>query len=63
VRHAAGSDPAAVVFDAVQAARARAIDHLIVDTAGRLHNKEQLMAELVYRSVSREPTTSSQGVQ
>ena len=46
VKHAAGSDPAAVVFDGLQAARSRGADHLIVDTAGRLHNKEQLMAEL-----------------
>jgi len=56
VRHAAGSDPAAVVFDAVQAANSRHVDHLIVDTAGRLHNKEQLMAELakVHRVLERE---------
>jgi len=56
VRHAAGSDPAAVVFDGVQAARARSADHLIVDTAGRLHNKEQLMAELakIRRVIERE---------
>jgi fused signal recognition particle receptor len=46
VRHAAGSDPAAVVFHGVQAARARRVDRLIVDTAGRLHTKEHLMAEL-----------------
>lgn len=56
VRQAAGSDPAAVVFDALQAARARGIDHLIVDTAGRLHTKEHLMAELakIRRVVERE---------
>jgi fused signal recognition particle receptor len=56
VRQAAGTDPAAVVFDAVQRARARGVDHLIVDTAGRLHNKEQLMAELakVHRVLERE---------
>ena len=41
-----GSDPAAVVFDAVQAAKARKTDLLIVDTAGRLHNKRNLMDEL-----------------
>ncbi len=41
-----GSDPAAVVFDAVQAAKARKADILIVDTAGRLHNKKNLMEEL-----------------
>jgi fused signal recognition particle receptor len=46
VRQASGADPGAVVFDALQAARARGIDHVIVDTAGRLHNKEHLMAEL-----------------
>jgi fused signal recognition particle receptor len=46
VRGPAASDPAAVVFDAIQRARGRGVDHLIVDTAGRLHNKEQLMAEL-----------------
>jgi fused signal recognition particle receptor len=56
VRQAAGSDPAAVAYDAVRAARARHADHLILDTAGRLHNKEQLMAELakVRRVVERE---------
>ncbi len=46
VRHQAGADPAAVVFDAAQAARARHIDVLIVDTAGRLHTKTNLMEEL-----------------
>lgn len=46
VRTKAGGDPAAVVFDALQAARARGIDHVLVDTAGRLHTKEHLMAEL-----------------
>jgi len=46
VRQAAGSDPAAVVFDAVKAATARATDVLLVDTAGRLHTKSNLMAEL-----------------
>jgi fused signal recognition particle receptor len=46
VRHKAGADPAAVVFDAAQAARARHIDVLIVDTAGRLHTKTNLMEEL-----------------
>ncbi len=56
IRHAASSDPAAVVFDAIQAARAGGVDHLIVDTAGRLHNKDQLMAELakIRRVVDRE---------
>ena len=46
VRHEEGADPAAVVFDAVQAAKARKADLLIVDTAGRLHNKKNLMDEL-----------------
>ena len=46
IRHQEGSDPAAVVYDAVQAAKARHIDLLIVDTAGRLHNKKNLMDEL-----------------
>ncbi|HEU5319178.1 MAG TPA: signal recognition particle-docking protein FtsY, partial [Methylomirabilota bacterium] len=46
VRQAAGSDPAAVVFDAVKAAMARGADALIVDTAGRLHTKSNLVEEL-----------------
>lgn len=46
VRHQAGADPAAVVFDAAQAAAARHADVLIVDTAGRLHTKVNLMEEL-----------------
>jgi fused signal recognition particle receptor len=46
VKQGSGADPGAVVFDALQAARARGIDHVIVDTAGRLQNKEHLMAEL-----------------
>ena len=46
VRHEEGSDPAAVVFDAMNAARARHVDVVICDTAGRLHNKSHLMAEL-----------------
>jgi fused signal recognition particle receptor len=51
-----GSDPAAVVFDAIQAAKARKCDVLICDTAGRLHNKKNLMIELekVQRIVKRE---------
>ena len=47
IRQAAGSDPAAVVFDAVKAATARRVDVLIIDTAGRLHTKSNLMDELV----------------
>jgi len=46
IRQAAGSDPAAVVFDAVKAAMARSADALIIDTAGRLHTKSNLMDEL-----------------
>ncbi|MDI3316460.1 MAG: signal recognition particle-docking protein FtsY [Bacillota bacterium] len=46
VRHAAGADPAAVAFDAVQAARARSADVVLVDTAGRLHTRSNLMEEL-----------------
>jgi fused signal recognition particle receptor len=46
VRHAEGSDPAAVVYDAAQAARARHADVLIIDTAGRLHTKTNLLEEL-----------------
>ncbi|MBX5436255.1 MAG: signal recognition particle-docking protein FtsY [Alicyclobacillaceae bacterium] len=46
VRHAQGADPAAVVFDAIAAARARRADVILCDTAGRLHNKAPLMAEL-----------------
>ena len=46
VKHAEGSDPGAVVFDAIAAAKARDCDVLICDTAGRLHNKKNLMQEL-----------------
>jgi fused signal recognition particle receptor len=46
IAHEQGSDPGAVVFDAMQAAHNRSVDVLIVDTAGRLHNKSNLMAEL-----------------
>ena len=56
VKHQEGSDPAAVVFDAVQAAKARDVDLLICDTAGRLHNKKKLMDELakINRIIDRE---------
>lgn len=56
VKQQEGSDPAAVVFDAVQAAKARKIDVLICDTAGRLHNKKNLMDELakINRVIKRE---------
>ncbi|HWR54418.1 MAG TPA: signal recognition particle-docking protein FtsY [Bryobacteraceae bacterium] len=46
IRQKAGADPSAVLYDAVQAAKSRKSDYLIVDTAGRLHTKENLMAEL-----------------
>ncbi len=46
VKHQEGSDPAAVVFDAIQASKSRKVDVLICDTAGRLHNKKNLMDEL-----------------
>ena len=56
VKHEEGSDPAAVVFDAVKAAIARKVDILIIDTAGRLHNKANLMTELnkIQRVIKRE---------
>lgn len=56
VRHEEGSDPAAVVFDAIAAAKARGRDVIIVDTAGRLHNKANLMNELskIRRVIDRE---------
>jgi fused signal recognition particle receptor len=46
VKHQSGSDPSAVVFDAVEAAKARGVDVVIIDTAGRLHTKSSLMDEL-----------------
>ena len=56
VKHGEGSDPGAVVFDAVSAAKARDADIVIVDTAGRLHNKANLMNELakIHRIIERE---------
>ncbi len=56
IAHEEGSDPAAVVFDAIHAAIARKADILIIDTAGRLHNKKNLMDELakINRIISRE---------
>jgi fused signal recognition particle receptor len=56
IKHHAGADPAAVVFDAVKAAKARRIEFLIIDTAGRLHTKTNLMEEIakVKRVVKRE---------
>ena len=56
VRHGEGADPAAVVFDSISAAKARGSDIIIVDTAGRLHNKANLMNELakIDRVITRE---------
>jgi len=56
VKHAEGSDPAAVVFDTITAGKARGVDVIICDTAGRLHNKKNLMDELskITRVVNRE---------
>lgn len=56
IRHGEGADPAAVVFDAVKAAVARKADILFIDTAGRLHNKANLMNELekIHRIIKRE---------
>ncbi len=58
VRHEEGSDPAAVVFDSIAAAKARGKDLIIIDTAGRLHNKQNLMNELakIRRIIGRELT-------
>ncbi len=56
IKHSEGGDPAAVVFDAAKAAKERGVDVLIIDTAGRLHNKVNLMNELskIDRVISRE---------
>ena len=56
VRHAEGADPSAVIFDAITAAKARGCDVVICDTAGRLHNKQNLINELekMRRVISRE---------
>ncbi len=56
VKHSEGSDPAAVVFDAISAAKARGADIVLCDTAGRLHNKKNLMEELkkIARVINRE---------
>jgi len=56
IHQSEGSDPAAVIFDAIQSAKAKKIDVLICDTAGRLHNKVNLMNELakVFRVIDRE---------
>ena len=64
VRQHEGADPASVVFDGIQAARARNVDVIIVDTAGRLHNKANLMNELnkISRIIERELPSASKEV-
>ena len=64
IRHGEGSDPAAVVFDAMNAAKARKSDVGLVDTAGRLHNKQNLMNELnkIRRVIDREGAESSKEI-
>ena len=56
IRHGEGADPAAVVYDAIASFKAKGCDLLICDTAGRLHNKKNLMNELekIRRVISRE---------
>lgn len=56
IHHQEGSDPGAVIYDAIQAAKSRKVDVLICDTAGRLHNKKNLMEELkkLFRIINRE---------
>ena len=64
VRQHEGADPASVVYDGIQAARARSVDVIIVDTAGRLHNKANLMNELnkISRIIERELPAASKEV-
>ncbi len=64
IKHSEGSDPAAVVFDAICAAKSRNTDVLICDTAGRLHNKVNLMNELnkIFRVIDRELPGASREV-
>ena len=64
ISQAEGSDPAAVVFDAISAAKARGADLVICDTAGRLHNKKNLMDELgkIHRIIDRELPQADQEV-
>ena len=64
IKHQDGSDPASVIFDAVNAAKARGADLVLCDTAGRLHNKKNLMDELkkIYRILDRELPDSSKEV-
>lgn len=64
IRQMEGSDPAAVIFDAISAAKKRGADILLCDTAGRLHNKKNLMDELkkIYRIIDKELPESSKEV-
>ncbi|MBR2133174.1 MAG: signal recognition particle-docking protein FtsY [Eubacterium sp.] len=64
VKHGEGSDPAAVVFDTIQAGKARGCDVIIIDTAGRLHNKKNLMDELnkISRVIDRELPDASKEI-
>lgn len=64
IKHAEGSDPAAVVYDTIQAGKARGADVIIIDTAGRLHNKKNLMDELnkISRVIDRELPDASKEI-
>lgn len=64
IKHQEGADPAAVIFDGIQAAKSRKADVLICDTAGRLHNKKNLMNELnkIFRVVDKEFSEASKEV-
>ncbi|MGN1202936.1 MAG: signal recognition particle-docking protein FtsY [Eubacterium sp.] len=64
IKHSEGSDPAAVVYDTIQAGKARNCDVIIIDTAGRLHNKKNLMDELnkISRVIDRELPDASKEV-
>ena len=64
VRQHEGADPASVVYDGIQSAKAKKVDVILVDTAGRLHNKQNLMNELnkIYRIVDRELPDSAKEV-
>ncbi len=64
IAHTEGSDPAAVIYDGIQAAKARDVDVLICDTAGRLHNKKNLMNELakIFKVIEREHPNATREV-
>ncbi|GAB6088268.1 signal recognition particle-docking protein FtsY [Alkaliphilus crotonatoxidans] len=64
IRHQEGADPGAVIYDGIQAAKARQADVLICDTAGRLHNKKNLMNELgkIFKIVEREYSNATKEV-